>query len=1738
MAVLGSNTLNHSADLLIQRAGATRITVTSAGITVGGTLNGFTVEGASGNRWTNIPTVASNGVMEIGRYIDFHSTAGDTTDFTYRIDNTSNGNLSFSGNLNVSGTLNAGKTVFTKNAHASGADDFHLELFSSNINAANEVSLRMHQGSQFYGQIRLRSNGFHFTQGNNNNYRDIFFGDATASGTVTGPTFNATSTTSGGFQGIAADAVSTPSFTWTGDLTTGIYRATTSDVGITGGGVVRARFGGSILLYKNTFVFPVDDVAADGTTTTRASGTLNWRGKYWNGTSSINTDWNIIYVPTDTLGAGEFRIRNGTTIRLRVNNSGTVTATTFSGALDGNAATATTATNCSRQILSGNGMDFTGGQLNTDRTITLGTPSTITGSTTNSVTTSSHTHALTVNLGVTGGTTAGPIITSSAGTNATIPTASGTASGVVTTGNQTWAGTKTFNGEIRAFEDIADGTIVTRTRFGRDASQYAGFYGNSSRNVLMSVSTTTNPKNFQIRVAGDTTGTFTFGRDGILSATTFSGALSGNAATATTATNANKINRNSILASNTGSFRVLLGAASNNAGFQDCFVVTDASRLFYQPSSNTLTCGTFAGTATNCSRQILSGNGMDFTGGQLNTDRTITLGTPSTITGSTTNSVTTSSHTHALTVNLGVTGGTTAGPIITSSAGTNATIPTASGTASGVVTTGDQTWAGTKTFSSTISGSINGNAATATTATNANKINRNSILASNTGSFRVLLGAASNNSGFQDCFVVTDASRLLYRPDTDTLTCGTFAGTATNCSREIINGNGMDFTGGQLNTNRTITLGTPSTITGSTTNSVTTSSHTHALTVNLGVTGGTTAGPIITSSAGTNATIPTASGTASGVVTTGNQTWAGTKTFSSRIIVSNTFNVNGSGPGGQADGLYIADLGSTVGTTLNPTFTVAIAAQISSARSIALSVDGSGYLWGMRSHSNAETYTFQSKTKFSDQSTTATNCSRQILSGNGMNFTGGQLNTDRTITLGTPGDLTGTSTSAVTTNSHTHKITVNLGVTNGTTGGPTITSSAGTNATIPTATGTVSGVVTTGNQTWAGTKTFTTTQVLTTAADAAADGTTTLRNSSQLTLRGKYWNGTSSVNTDWNIIYVPTNTSGAGDFRIRNGSTNRLTVNNSGTVTATTFSGALDGNAATATTATNCSRQILSGNGMDFTGGQLNTDRTITLGTPSTITGSTTNSVTTSSHTHALTVNLGVTGGTTAGPIITSSAGTNATIPTASGTASGVVTTGDQTWAGTKTFSSTISGSINGNAATATNCSRQILSGNGMNFTGGQLNTDRTITLGTPGDLTGTTTSAVTASSHTHKITVNLGVTNGTTGGPTITSSAGTNATIPTATGTVSGVVTTGNQTWAGTKTFNNDIISVLGAKIISGSAVTIGLSGETVGSTTNPSIQANGVGTNTGAILVSSYSSTDSGPQFVMMKSRSGTVGTLSRALLDDFLGRLRWRAASTTSTIEEGARISVRADGNWTSTSCPTRMQFSLCASGSTSASVRFQLFANRVKTAQRLDANTDSTPFTSTNSIFSGTGAGSNTGNVALETWGTSTATRFHISFSNPNGVVGSISTNGTTTAFNTTSDYRLKENILPLENALERIRQLSVYRFNFIGEPNKIVDGFLAHEVKNIIPESISGEKDEIVDIGKIVASDGTIIKENVNEPDSEELLVDNYEWIKTGESPVYQGIDQSKIVPLLTAALQEAIEKIETLEVRVSQLEAS
>lgn len=190
-----------------------------------------------------------------------------------------------------------------------------------------------------------------------------------------------------------------------------------------------------------------------------------------------------------------------------------------------------------------------------------------------------------------------------------------------------------------------------------------------------------------------------------------------------------------------------------------------------------------------------------------------------------------------------------------------------------------------------------------------------------------------------------------------------------------------------------------------------------------------------------------------------------------------------------------------------------------------------------------------------------------------------------------------------------------------------------------------------------------------------------------------------------------------------------------------------------------------------------------------------------------------------------------------------------------------------------------------------------------------------------------------------------------------------------------------------------------------------------------------------------------------------------------------------------------------------------------------------------------------NVGISTITTSTGSRFHLLFRNGNGQVGSIATSGTSTAFNTSSDYRLKENVVDLDGAIDRVKQLTPKRFNFIADADRTVDGFLAHEAQDVVPECVTGRKDETEDIGALTEWDGTIIETDIPQPKEltwEETTTDEdgnkitqtrtRTWEKTGERPVYQGIDQAKLVPLLTAALQEAIAKIESLETKVAALE--
>jgi hypothetical protein len=360
------------------------------------------------------------------------------------------------------------------------------------------------------------------------------------------------------------------------------------------------------------------------------------------------------------------------------------------------------------------------------------------------------------------------------------------------------------------------------------------------------------------------------------------------------------------------------------------------------------------------------------------------------------------------------------------------------------------------------------------------------------------------------------------------------------------------------------------------------------------------------------------------------------------------------------------------------------------------------------------------------------------------------------------------------------------------------------------------------------------------------------------------------------------------------------------------------------------------------------------------------------------------------------------------------------------------SGPLTGNATTATTLqtARTLTIGSTGKTFNGSANVswslseigvnNATLTLATSGIATGSQTWAAnqgTAATFTVNVpATNLTATAGTTDGPVINSSTGTNVTIPTASATASGVVTTGDQTFAGAKTF-------IGSTVIDSDGILVGPNG----SSTSASLRLRG--TNTG------FSSPAAGTIDV--------INLFSRSVRFDDSGNL---LIGQVASIAPGV-------GN-------TTLGSAFADNGRTLAISRDE------DIALHLNRNTSN-------------------GGVA--------------SFRRNGTAVGSISVTTTATAYNTSSDYRLKENFSSISDATNRLLQLPVYRFNFKADTNTIVDGFIAHEVQAIVPEAVTGIKDEVDANG----------------------------------NPVYQGIDQSKLVPLLVAALQDALIRIKTLEDRLT-----
>jgi hypothetical protein len=175
--------------------------------------------------------------------------------------------------------------------------------------------------------------------------------------------------------------------------------------------------------------------------------------------------------------------------------------------------------------------------------------------------------------------------------------------------------------------------------------------------------------------------------------------------------------------------------------------------------------------------------------------------------------------------------------------------------------------------------------------------------------------------------------------------------------------------------------------------------------------------------------------------------------------------------------------------------------------------------------------------------------------------------------------------------------------------------------------------------------------------------------------------------------------------------------------------------------------------------------------------------------------------------------------------------------------------------------------------------------------------------------------------------------------------------------------------------------------------------------------------------------------------------------------------------------------------------------VDNTNRVSLCNANSPSTTQNGIRAGTGA--STQAYFDMSHGATTSSLEYFYFRNSNGIVGSISSSGSTTTYATSSDYRLKENIAPMAGALARISQLKpvTYSWKVDGSAG---EGFIAHELQAVVPECVTGEKDAVNEDGSIKA----------------------------------QGIDTSFLVATLTAAIQEQQALITQLQADVAALKGA
>jgi len=286
------------------------------------------------------------------------------------------------------------------------------------------------------------------------------------------------------------------------------------------------------------------------------------------------------------------------------------------------------------------------------------------------------------------------------------------------------------------------------------------------------------------------------------------------------------------------------------------------------------------------------------------------------------------------------------------------------------------------------------------------------------------------------------------------------------------------------------------------------------------------------------------------------------------------------------------------------------------------------------------------------------------------------------------------------------------------------------------------------------------------------------------------------------------------------------------------------------------------------------------------------------------------------------------------------------------------------------------------------------------------------------------------------------------------------------------------------------------------------------GRLLVGTSSESGNARQVVRGNTGSATgagvfdigLGTTRPGSAGTALGYLRFTSTSNTGSNYHYAAIHGETDGTSSSdTDIPGRLVFSTTADGASSPTEVMRINSLQQVAIGGAGGNRKFNVESQNNSVFLKAPSNGSCNDMVSIQCGTNagdTTTRY-INFRRQNGtIIGFVGMNGASavTFSPNASDYRLKENVVPLPNSIDRLKALRPVRFNFIESPGEIFDGFIAHECTDI-PKAVLGEKDAVDDEGKIVP----------------------------------QSVDVTRMIPLLTAALQEALTRIEALEAEVTAL---